>query len=177
MSCIPFWLDDFYEAITNLRSILPRSGQCINEKLNSLAFFSIIFSLVLWAASVPYWWAFGLFGIVASVILKLVFFDKEKGEMSFDEYGQLSMKDIKKYLPTIDDDIGDYSYRVSGTGTLKDEHDYSDGIHYISTSQYLMNGTDGSWESIKESVANDNLKSRFPMVVPLSKRLGDICVV
>ena len=177
MSCIPFWLDNFYEAITNIRSLLPRNGQCINEKLNCLAFFSVLFSVLLWACGVPYAWAFGLFGVLASVALKMLFFDKDLGNLSFDDYKKLNMSDLQEYLPKEPYDIGDYSYRVSGDSKLKDEHDYSDGIHYISTTNHLMEGTDGTWESMKESVANDNLKSRIPMVIPLSQRLGDICVV
>jgi hypothetical protein len=177
MTCIKFWLDDFYEAITNLRSIIPRANQCINEKLNCLAFFSVLFTLFLWAMNVPYYWAFGIFGVLASVLLKMLFFDKDLGNMTVDDYQRINMKDLEKYLPDEGYDTGDYAYRTSGTGTLKDEHDYSDGIHYISTTNYMMDKNDGTWEGMKESVANDVLKSTRPLVVPLSQRLGDICIV
>lgn len=156
MSCIPFWLDDPWKAIKNLSSLIPRSRQCINEKLNSLSFFSIVFALFLWAMKVPYAWAFGIFGVLAAVLLKLLFFDKELGNFTIEE---LSMKDIQNYLP------------------FEEDINTDEGLHYIKTTPHLLEGTDGTWDSIKSSVVNDLVKSRIPMVVPLTQRLGDICIV
>jgi hypothetical protein len=164
--CIPFWMDDPIEAITNLRSILPRANQCINEKLNSLSFFSVLFSLFLWVMKVPYAWAFGIFGLLAAVLLKLVFFDKDNGEMTYEQYFKLkSMKDLSKYLPNEGDDE---FQNLSDTD-----------VHFISTSPHRMEGItkDSTFEEMKDSVTDDLWKARIPMVVPLSYTYGDICVV
>lgn len=162
MSCIPFWLDDPIEAIKNLSSLIPRNRQCINEKLNSLSFFSIVFSAFLWVMKVSYSWVFGVFGVLSAVLLKLLFFDKELGEMTIDEYKTISMGDLQNYLP--DEEVAEQ--------ILPGEE-----MHYIKTTPHLMEGTDGTWESMKGSVIDDLVKGRIPMVVPLAKRMGDICIV
>ena len=168
MTCIPFWLDNPIEALTNLRSILPRANQCINEKLNSLSFFSILFSTFLWIMNINYAWVFGIFGLLASILLKLLFFDKENGELTFEQYTQRSrpkqLKNLSRYLPADDED---------------EFIDVKDDIHIISTSPHRMEGLtkDSTFEEMKDSVTDDLLKSRIPMVVPLTRLYGDICVV
>ncbi len=168
MSCIPFWLDDPITAIKNLRAILPRKNQCINEKLNSLSFFSVLFSVFLWIMKVPYAWAFGVFGLLISIILKLVFFDNDKGEMTYDEYNSRikvqTIGDISRYLPT--------------DGDEPEFQNLSEDVHFIKTTPYQMDGVDlNDWDQIKNSVTDDLLKSRIPLVVPLTRLYGDICVV
>lgn len=167
MSCIPFWLDDPIAAITNLRSIIPRANQCINEKLNSLSLFSIVFAVLLWAVKVPYAWAFGALGLLCAVLLKLLFFDKENGELTLEQYTikQRRIRDPSRYIPSTDGDEEEFAEMPE------------DEIHFIKTSPYLMEGTDGSWESLKNSAINDELKSRIPNVIPLTRLYGDICVV
>jgi hypothetical protein len=167
MTCIPFWLDNPIEALTNLRSILPRANQCINEKLNSLSFFSVLFATFLWIMNIKYAWVFGIFGLLASILLKLLFFDKDNGELTFEQYSQRphpkQLKNLSRYLPDDNDD------------EFKDVSD----IHVISTSPHRMEGLtkDSTFEEMKDSVTDDLLKSRIPMVIPLTRLYGDICVV
>lgn len=166
--CVEFFLDNPFGALKNLRSLIPRGNQCINEKLNSLAFFSILFSVFLYVAKVNYAWMFGLFGVMASILLKIVYFDGDNGKLTIDEYSSgvriTNMKDIQKFIPN------------EPTGEFQD---LSDQVHFINTGPFLKEGItkDSSFEDIKDSVTDDILKGRFPTITPMTKMYGDICVV
>jgi hypothetical protein len=173
MKCVPFFLDDPLTALENIRSVIPRSGQCINEKLNALALFSLLFSAVLYVAKVPLFWAFGVFGVLSSIVLKLVYFDDRKGELTFDQYTQvITMDDIENYLTDSEDDE-----HIKEVANIDDFEDYNEEAYFIDTSPFMREGTDGTFEGLKASVANDLLRSRIPNVIPLTSRLGNICIV
>lgn len=168
MNCVAFFIDDPIDAIKNFRSLLPRANQCINEKLNSLAFFSALFSVFLWVMKVPFAWAFGIFGILAAIILKLVYFDGDNGHLTVEEYTSgtriKSMKDFSKYIPN--EPQGEFQ-------------DLSDSVHFISTSPHFMEGItkDSTFEEIKDSVTDDLYRARIPMTIPTTMLYGDVCVV
>jgi hypothetical protein len=174
MRCVPFWLDDPITALRNIRSILPRAHQCINEKLNALAMFSVLFAAVLYVAKVKFYWAFAVFGVLISIVLKLVYFDKRKGELTLEQYNEgLTMDDLEQYLT----DDEDEPERLHGVADHKDFEEFKEEAYFIDTSPHMRENTDGSFRGLKESVANDLLRSRIPNVIPLTKRLGDICIV
>lgn len=167
--CIEFFIDDPINALLNFRSLLPRGSQCINEKLNSLAFFSVLFSVFLWVMKVPYAWAFGVFGVLAAIILKLVYFDGDNGQLTIEEYTSgtriQNMSDISKYIPN--------------EPTNDEFQNLSDDVHFISTSPHFLDGItkDSTFEDIKDSVTTDLYRSRIPPVVPSSMLYGDVCIV
>jgi len=171
MRCVSFWLDDPITALQNIRSVLPRAHQCINEKLNALALFSVVFAAILYVAKVKFAWAFAVFGVLASVVLKLVFFDDKKGELTFEQYSDIiTMDDIEKYL----EDDHEHLY---GTSNIEDFEEFNEDAYFIDTSPHAREGTDGTFEGLKASVANDLLRSRIPNTIPLTQRLGNICIV
>ena len=60
----------------------------------------------------------------------------------------------------------------------KEFQDLSDDVKFIKTTPYQLEGVDlTDWEQIKDSVGDDLLKSRIPLVVPLTRLYGDICIV
>jgi len=171
MRCVPFFIDDPITALQNIRSVLPRANQCINEKLNALALFSVLFSAVLYIAKVKYSWAFAVFGVLISIVLKLVYFDKRKGELTMEQYNQvLTMDDIEQYLT-------DEDPKLYGVADHTDFDEFKEEAYFIDTSPHMRENTDGSFAGLKESVANDLLRSRIPNVIPLTRRLGDVCIV
>lgn len=174
MKCVKFWLDDPIEALQNLSSIIPRQGQCINEKLNALSFFSVVFSVILYFAKVPYSWAFAAFGLGISVFLKLVFFNNDLGELTYEEYSLgkgLQMADIQRYL-------GDDELEMASIKAVPSEfEDLQNEAHFIDTSPHDRRRYGDTFEQLKGSVIDDLLPSRIPNVIPLTKRLGDICIV
>ena len=175
MRCVPFFIDDPITALQNIRSVLPRAHQCINEKLNALALFSVIFAAVLYVAKVKYAWAFAVFGILSSIVIKLVYFDKRKGELTLVQYNEgLTMDDIEQYLT---DDESNDDDRLYGVADHKDFEEFKEEAYFIDTSPHMRENTDGSFQGLKASVANDLLRSRIPNVIPLTRRLGDICIV
>ena len=175
MRCVPFWIDDPITALKHIRSVLPRANQCINEKLNALALFSVVFAAVLYVAKVKYYWAFAVFGVLISIVLKLVYFDNKsrKGELTIEQYTEgLRMDDIEEYLENSEDDD-----RLYAVADRDDFEDFKEEAYFIDTSPHMRENTDGSFEGLKASVANDLLRSRIPNVIPLTRRLGDICIV
>jgi len=172
MRCVPFWVDDPIVALQNIRSVLPRANQCINEKLNALALFSLLFAAVLYVAKFKFYWAFAVFGVLISVVLKLAFFDKRKGELTLNQYNEgLTMDDIEEYLTDDEDD------RLYGVADHNDFEEFKEEAYFIDTSPHMRENTDGSFQGLKASVANDLLRSRIPNTIPLTRRLGDICIV
>ena len=172
MRCVPFWLDDPLTALQNLKSILPRANQCINEKLNALTIFSVLFAALLYVAKVQYSWAFAVFGVLISVVLKLVYFDKRKGELTMGQYKNvINMDDIEQYLMDDDDE------KLIAVADQDDFEEFKEEAYFIDTSPHMRQGTDGSFEGLRTSVANDLLRSRIPNVIPLTQRLGEICIV
>ena len=174
MKCVKFWLDDPIEALQNLSSIIPRQGQCINEKLNALSFFSVVFSIILYFAKVPYSWAFAVFGLGISVFLKLVFFNNDLGELTYEEYSLgkgIQMGDIQRYLG--DDEVEMASIKAAPF----EFEDLQNEAHFIDTSPHDRRKYGETFEQLKGSVIDDLLPSRIPNVIPLTKRLGDICIV
>lgn len=179
MRCVPYWIDDPITALRNIRSVLPRANQCINEKLNALALFSVLFAAVLYVAKVKYSWAFAVFGVLISIVLKLVYFDNQsrKGELTLKQYNEgLTMDDIEQYL-TDDECDDDKVDRIYGVADHRDFDEFKEEAYFIDTSPHMRENTDGSFKGLKASVANDLLRSRIPNVIPLTQRLGDICIV
>lgn len=174
MRCVPFWIDNPITALKYIRSVLPRANQCINEKLNAMTLFSILFSAVLYVAKVKYYWAFAVFGVLISIVLKLVYFDSatRKGQLTIEQYNEgLTMDDIEEYLENDDDE------RLYVVADKDDFEDFKEEAYFIDTSPHMRENTDGSFEGLKDSVSNDLLRSRIPNVIPLTRRLNDICIV
>lgn len=165
MGCVPFFIDDPLSSIKNYKSLLPRKDQCINEKLNILAFFSGIFSIILGAFGVTNSWLFGVLGLVISIILKLTCFHGDNGKKTVDQYKQsLTMDQIQEYLP--------HDKPIHGHIGSDEFADMADEAHFIIASPHrLDNGVD-----IRDAVINDNLQASRPLIVPLTSRLGDICI-
>lgn len=98
MKCVPFWLINPLKALENFQSIIPKKNQCIDEKLNGLTVFSILFCFILGVAGMKNFWLFGLIGISIIIIIKLVFFTGNYGKMSITEYvSNIHMDDLKTY--------------------------------------------------------------------------------
>jgi len=170
MNCVKFWLDDPIEVIQNISSIIPREGQCINEKLNALSFFSIVFSIILYLAKVPYAWLFALVGLGSAIFLKLVFFSDRYGDLTFEQYKEIkTMDDLERYL------TDDETELVHHVDSLTDE--FHDEALFIDTSPHDLRVRGDTFENLKAAVADDLLRSRIPNVIPLTKTLGDICVI
>ena len=158
MKCVKFWLDDPIEALQNLSSIIPRQGQCINEKLNALSFFSVVFSVILYFAKVPYSWAFAVFGLGISVFLKLVFFNNDLGELTYVEYSLgkgIQMGDIQRYLG--DDEVEMASIKAAPF----EFEDLQNEAHFIDTSPHDRRKYGDTFEQLKGSVIDDLLPSQI----------------
>lgn len=157
MGCVAFWLDNPISALENIKSIIPRPGQCIDEKLNALSLFVILFTIVLAVAKVKYFWVFGAVGLSIIVAVKLIWFRGKKGKASIEQYmsGAIDVDDIDDYVGTEDSEIYD--------SEELDEEKYHTPVYEddLATRPYLDNNGDDWWE-MKDRVGQQIAHARFP---------------
>lgn len=157
MGCVAFWLDNPIKALENIKSIVPRPGQCIDEKLNGISLFVVLFTMFLAAAKVKYYWIFGAVGLAIIIAIKLAWFKGRKGKSNLKEYmtgrADYDNSEISESLITTDDYVTD---------------DYTTDEYYkpiyeddLKLQPWLDNNGD-SWDEIKGRVSDQIAHSRFP---------------
>ena len=159
MGCVAFWLDNPVKALENIKTIIPRPGQCIDEKLNGLSLFVVLFTVFLAAAKVKYYWVFGAIGLAIIIAIKLIWFSGRKGKSSIEEYmsGEIDYDDLDSYVDKSE---------ISESLVLTEDYDtdeYYEPIYEddLKLQPWLDNNGD-SWEEIKGRVGDQIAYSRFP---------------
>lgn len=157
MGCVSFWLDNPINALMNIKSIIPRPGQCIDEKLNGLSLFVILFTAALALANVKHFWIFGVIGLFLVVMVKLFFFNGRKGKASIEEYmnGAIPLDNIDEYM--------DYSESEVYEPEELAEEQYFRPIYEDDLALTPgLNNTGDSWDEIKQNVGDQIAHARFP---------------
>lgn len=155
MGCVSFWLDNPVMALKNIKSIIPRPDQCIDEKLNGLSLFVILFTIFLAAANIKNFWIFGAVGLFVIILAKIFFFSGFRGKVSVDEYmrGSIPIENIDDYI-----DYSENSEVLSG-----DEDQYYTPIYEDDLALTpALNNTGDSWEEIKQNVGDQITHARNP---------------
>jgi len=159
MGCVAFWLDNPIKALENIKSIIPRPGQCIDEKLNGLSLFVVLFTIFLAAAKVKYYWVFGAVGLTVIIAIKLIWFRGRAGKANIEEFmsGAIDYENLGDYT-----DRGEISESLYQTEEL-DQEQYYEPVYEddLQINPWLDNNGD-TWEEIKGRVGDQIAYSRFP---------------
>lgn len=155
MGCVSFWLNNPLKALENIKSIIPRPGQCIDEKLNGLSLFVILFTVLLGVAGVKNFWVFGTAGLFLIIIAKLFFFKGRRGKASVEDYmsGSIPMDEIDSYIEDSE---------VYEAEELEDEKYYTPIYEDDLGVRPALNNTGETWEDLKGNVGDQIAHARFP---------------
>lgn len=131
--CVAFWLDNPCEAFLNIDTIVPHQGQCLDEKLNGISLFVVIFSLFLAAMNKSWFWIFGLVGLFMVILYKYIFNQ---------EYKFFKRRGPQKYYDS-----------------LETNQFYEEDLNYFFPA---LNNVGEDFDTIKRNVADQIVNSRFP---------------
>lgn len=168
MGCVSFWLDNPLSALENIKSIIPRPGQCIDEKLNGLSLFVILFTVFLAAARVRYFWVFGAICLSIIIAIKIIWFSGKKGKQSIEEYmdGQIDFDDVDDYVDQSE---------LSMTDDYEEDGQYEPIYEEDLQMQPWLDNNGDTWEEIKGRVADQAAAARYPSMTHGCVDAGDNC--
>lgn len=143
MKCVHFWMSDPIDALKNIRTIFPHDDQCLDEKLNGVSFFVVLFSLFLAAMGYQYFWVFMSMGLFAVAVFKYFFAPTKY------------LEDVDYATVQTDHDVQEKSYTHENPGYI-----YEEDLRLIPA----LNNTGDTFEEIKGNVADQIVASRFPSI-------------